>query len=194
MPILQMRGRSADLRAASGRWQADASVCAKMARFRTYWQTLAEARGAVPARHDFDPAAVPDMLPNLLLVEALGPIGDARRHRVQLAGARIAAAMGADIAGYDLAALPREDGARALAAGVDMCLAAQRPIPGEFTVVSGPAGSVARRVGRIAGFRFLAVPFAASRAAPRLALVLAVFVAQDGREVWAEWLGAAASA
>ena len=198
MPISDFRDPAFGAVSASGRWQADAAVCAKMDKFRSYWQTLVGARGALPARRDFDPTAVPDLLPSLLLVEMRAADGGgALRHRVQLAGTRIAAAMGADIAGYDLESLPREDGARALAAGVDLCLAQRRPIPGEFTVVSGPAGWVAR-VGRIAGFRFLAAPFcephAAASAAPTVAMMLVVFVAAEGSEVWAEWFGTPATA
>lgn len=195
MPISDFRDPAFGAVSASGRWQADAAVCAKMDKFKSYWQTLVGARGALPARRDFDPTAVPDLLPSLLLVEMRAPDGGGTlRHRVQLAGTRIAAAMGADIAGYDLESLPREDGARALAAGVDLCLAQRRPIPGEFTVVSGPAGCVADRVGRIAGFRFLAAPFSEPHAAPAIAMMLVVFVAADGGEVWAEWLGTSATA
>ena len=197
MPRSEIPEAMRGFRPASGRWQADANVCAKFARFQSHWQALADARGGLPMRRDFDPTAVPELLPNLLLVEMQATGGGERRHRVLLAGTRIVAAMGSEIAGYDLAALPREDGARALAAGVDMCLAQRRPIPGEFTVVSGPAGWVAR-VGRIAGFRFLAAPFcephAAASAAPTVAMMLVVFVAAEGSEVWAEWFGTPATA
>jgi hypothetical protein len=162
------------------RWHADEAVCRKIERFGVYWRALATVRGGVPTRRDIDPAAVPSLLPNLLLIEARG---DSGRNRVRLAGTCVAAAMGSDITGYDLQDLPREDGARAIAAGVELCLAQQRPIPGEFTLAA--AGS--RHA--IAGFRFLAAPLAASRATPAMALVLAVFVAFDGSEVAPQWLG-----
>ncbi len=167
------------------RWHADEAVCRKIDRFGVYWHALATARGGVPARRDFDPAAVPTLLPNLLMIEARGESG---RNRVRLAGTCIAAAMGSDITGYDLQNLPREDGARALAAGVELCLAQQRPIPGEFTLAAAEA---ARDTNAIAGFRFLAAPLAANRASPAMALVLAVFVAFDGREAAPQWLGTA---
>jgi hypothetical protein len=194
MPISEIPDTAGGIRAASGRWKADANACAKIERFQSHWQMLADARGGLPTRRDFDPTTVPALLPNLLLVELeAADDGTQPCRRVQLAGTRVVAAMGSEIAGYDLDSLPREDGARALAAGIDMCLAQRRPIPGEFTVVSGPASWVAR-VGRIAGFRFLAAPFAANRAAPTVAIVLVVFVAADGSEVWAEWLGSSATA
>ncbi|MCZ8313229.1 MAG: PAS domain-containing protein [Magnetospirillum sp.] len=181
-------------RPVSGRCQANADVCAKIERFQSQWQAMADAKGRLPTRREFDPTAVPDLLPNLLLVEKT-VVGDESesRHRVRLAGTRVVAAMGSEITGYDLATLPREDGARALAAGVDLCIAQRRPIPGEFTVVSGHAGWVAR-VGRIAGFRFLAVPFSETYTVPTVAMMLVLFVAADGSEVWAEWLGTSATA
>ncbi len=195
MQSSEFRDASWGNRSASGRWQADAYVCAKIEKFQAYWQSLAAARGALPVRGDFDPVAIPDLLPNLLQVDtAPDGIGDGPRRRVRLAGGCVAAAMGADIAGYDLHSLPREDGARALAFGVDMCLVQRRPVPGEFTIVSGAPGSNPRAGGRVAGFRFLAAPFAEHRAAPTMALVLAVFVAADGSEFRAEWLGASAAA
>ena len=162
------------------RWHADEAVCRKIERFGVYWRALATVRGGVPTRRDFDPAAVPALLPNLLLIEARGESG---RNRVRLAGSCVAAAMGSEITGYELQNLPREDGVRALAAGVELCLSQQRPIPGEFTLAAGGSQRA------IAGFRFLAAPLAATRAAPAMAVVLAVFVAFDGREVSPQWLG-----
>jgi hypothetical protein len=164
------------------RWHPDEGVCRKIERFGALWRALAAAKGHVPTRNDFDPIVVPDLLPSLMMIEALG---DAERHRVRLAGTRIAAGMGSDITGYDLQNLPREDGARALAAGVDLCFAQQRPIPGEFTL----AAAAAQDSHDIAGFRFLAAPLAATREAPAMALVLVLFVAFDGREVAPQWLG-----
>lgn len=165
------------------RWHADEAVCRKIERFGGLWRALAAAKGRVPTRNDFDPVVVPDLLPSLLMIEARC---DAGRHRVRLAGTRIAAAMGSDITGYELQNLPREDGVRALAAGVDLCLAQHRPIPGEFTL---GAEDAARDAHAFAGFRFLAAPLAATRAAPAMALVLVLFVAFDGREVAPQWLG-----
>jgi hypothetical protein len=195
MSSTERREASPASRSVSGRWQADADVCAKIEKFHAYWQALSAARRAPPARRDFDPVAIPDLLPNLLLVEATeNGSGDNLCRRVRLAGACIVAALGSEIAGYDLDSLPREDGARALAFGVDRCLAQQRPVPGEFTVVSGSPEGSARAGDRIAGFRFLAVPFVEYKAMPTAALVLVVFVAADGSEVRAEWLGSPAAA
>ena len=173
------RAVAAPLRPALVRWHANEAVCRKIDRFAVYWRALATVRGGVPTRRDFDPVAIPSLLPNLLLIEARDEAG---RNRVRLAGTCVAAAMGSDITGYDLQNLPREDGARAIAAGVELCLAQQRPIPGEFTLVAESQCA-------IAGFRFLAAPLAASRTAPAMALVLAVFVAFDGSEVAPQWLG-----
>jgi hypothetical protein len=167
------------LRSPLVRWHANEAVCRKIEHFGVYWRALATVAGGVPTRRDFDPAVVPSLLPNLLLVEARDAAG---RNRVRLAGTCVAAAMGSEITGYDLQNLPREDGARALAAGVELSLAQQRPIPGEFTLVAESQRA-------IAGFRFLAAPLAATRTAPAMALVLAVFVAFDGSEVAPQWLG-----
>ena len=170
---------AAALRPALVRWHADEAVCGKIENFGAHWRALAAAKGGVPTRRDFDPAAIPALLPNLLLIEARGDTG---RNRVRLAGTCVAAAMGSDITGYDLQNLPREDGARALAAGVELCLAQQRPIPGEFTLAAESQSA-------IAGFRFLAAPLAATRASPGVALVLVLFVAFNGSEVAPQWLG-----
>jgi len=165
------------------RWHADEAVCRKVERFAALWRALAAAKGRVPTRNDFDPVVVPDLLPSLLLIEARGESG---RNRVRLAGTRIAAGMGSDITGYDLQNLPHEDGARALAAGVELSLSQQRPIPGEFTRAADIA---AHDACAYAGFRFLATPLAATRTAPAMALVLVLFVAFNGSEVAPQWLG-----
>lgn len=194
MQISEFADTSRDFRLASGYWNASAIADEKIGRFLSQWQVLADARGSLPARRDFDPTSVPELLPNLLLVEIqAGCSGMGLCRQVRLAGTRIVAAMGAEITGVDLASLPREDGARALTAGVDMCLSQRRPVSGEFGIIAGPASRMAR-VSRIAGFRFLAAPFLANCAVPTVSIVLVVFVAADGSEVWAEWLSASATA
>lgn len=171
---------AAALRPALVRRHANEAVCGKIENFGAHWRALAAAKGGLPTRRDFDPTELPALLPNLLLIEARD---DAGRNRVRLAGTCVAAAMGADITGCDLQNLPREDGARALAAGVELCLAQQRPIPGGCTLVAAESERA------IAGFRFLAAPLAATPVSPAMSLVLAVFVAFDGSEVAPQWFG-----
>lgn len=52
----------------------------RIGRFGRYWLSLAEAAGGVPERDRFDPAAVVDLLANIILVEHLG--GEEFRYRL----------------------------------------------------------------------------------------------------------------
>jgi hypothetical protein len=171
------------LQAGLVRWHADVAVCDKIDRFGAFWRDLAAAKGRVPTRRDFDPAEIPNLLPNLLLIEARRASGG---NRVRLAGTCVAAAMETDVTGCDLQSLPHEGGARVLAAVTELCLAQQRPIPGEFALAAYDAVHGARA---FAGFRILAAPLAATETTPPMALVLAVFVAFGGSEIVPQWLG-----
>ncbi|WPZ36468.1 PAS domain-containing protein [Thalassobaculum sp. OXR-137] len=52
----------------------------RIGRFGRYWLSLRDSAGAVPDRVDFDPTALADMLPNLIVVEHLA--GDEFRYRL----------------------------------------------------------------------------------------------------------------
>jgi hypothetical protein len=171
---------------ATQRRHFDAAASIKIERFLSYWQKLSKAIGGVPLHRDFDPIAVPELLPNLLMIEARAAGGPSR---IRLAGSRIAAAMGIDVTGYDLQALPRAEDARVLAEAVCLCLKQQRPIPGESLAASANAKLNTKDARAISSTRFLALPLSVDGRTPSMALVLMLFSIIDGREFNAEWLG-----
>ncbi len=59
--------------------------------FYAYWQSLAARRGGVPLREDFDPAAVPALLPYIFIVQK---IKDSGRFFFRLSGTGIREIMG----------------------------------------------------------------------------------------------------
>lgn len=61
--------------------------------FYTYWQSLAARRGAIPLREDFDPAAIPALLPHIFIVEK---IKDTGRFFFRLSGTGIREVMGSE--------------------------------------------------------------------------------------------------
>lgn len=63
-------------------------------RLHAYWRE--KAAGQVPARSQFDPVDVRDLLPNLMLLDVLG---EPRRFRYRLVGTRVALYTGFDFTG-----------------------------------------------------------------------------------------------
>lgn len=58
----------------------------RVRRLHEYWRAKAETRGSVPQRRDIDPIELPDLLPNLLLLDVEA---DPLRFRYRLVGTRI---------------------------------------------------------------------------------------------------------
>lgn len=63
-----------------------------------HWRSL-QGDKAVPLRRDFDPMAIPTLLPDVYLVELIRP---ERRFRYRLVGSRVAEKAGFDATGYYL--------------------------------------------------------------------------------------------
>jgi hypothetical protein len=61
--------------------------------FYAYWQSLAQARGGVPLREDFDPAAVVRLLPYIFIIERRA---DSGRFFFRLSGSGIRDLMGVE--------------------------------------------------------------------------------------------------
>src|SRR5512134_1128852 len=58
----------------------------RVRRLHAYWRAKAEMRGSVPQRRDFDPVELPDLLPNLMLLDVEpSPL----RFRYRLVGTRV---------------------------------------------------------------------------------------------------------
>lgn len=79
--------------------------------FHAYWQRLAQRRGGIPLRSDFDPADIPRLLPFLFIVERIQATG---RYFFRLSGTGIRDIMGFEntnhfldelLTGEDLAAV-----------------------------------------------------------------------------------------
>lgn len=71
----------------------------KLVRFYDYWQSKMLAKGGkLPSRQDIDPAEIPDLLPNMFLVEVVREDGRLRyRHR--LTGTEVVERAGRDPTG-----------------------------------------------------------------------------------------------
>lgn len=65
-------------------------------RFADYWLSLPR-RNLVPARADFDPSEVPELLPHMIMHELI----DRRRSRLRLVGTALVERYGMDITGRD---------------------------------------------------------------------------------------------
>ncbi|WP_193370655.1 PAS domain-containing protein [Pelagibius marinus] len=61
--------------------------------FYTYWESLAARCGGVPRRDDFDPAAIPALLPHIFIVEKIKETG---RFFFRLSGTGIREIMGSE--------------------------------------------------------------------------------------------------
>jgi hypothetical protein len=59
----------------------------KIARLVAYYRTLAPGPGLLPGRRQFDPMAVPALLPNIWLVDVV--VDDPRRYRLRLVGTAV---------------------------------------------------------------------------------------------------------
>ena len=56
----------------------------RIARMIAYWREFAPGPGLLPGKQHFDPMRVPDLLPNLWLLEVVRE-GDTRRYRFRVA-------------------------------------------------------------------------------------------------------------
>ncbi len=61
-----------------------------------YWASLGPGGGKLPGRRDFDPLAVPHLLPNVMLLDV---VGQPPRFRYRLVGTRMVDALGSDLTG-----------------------------------------------------------------------------------------------
>ncbi len=87
--------------------------------FYTYWQSLAARRGAIPLREDFDPAAIPALLPHIFIVEK---IGDTGRFFFRLSGTGIREIMGTENTNHYLDELLQGDDLQAVSEMFDQVL------------------------------------------------------------------------
>ena len=69
----------------------------RLVRFFDYWRSKATAK-RIPARADFDPVEIPELLPWIFLVDVLGDAGK-RRIRCRLIGTAIVERTGRDVTG-----------------------------------------------------------------------------------------------
>src|SRR3546814_12116428 len=101
----------------------------KLRRLYEYWCSRCQG-GALPSRRDIDPLDIPDLLPNLFLLDV---IGDAEDFVFRLAGSRVEEAFSMSLRGRSLAEIHK-------AAGMPIPVA--QPIEDRKSVVSGTSGSV----------------------------------------------------
>src|SRR3546814_12922905 len=78
-------------------WSLD--VCSSDLRLYEYWCSRCQG-GALPSRRDIDPLDIPDLLPNLFLLDV---IGDAEDFVFRLAGSRVEEAFSMSLRGRSIA-------------------------------------------------------------------------------------------
>jgi len=66
---------------------ADSTPNPRVARLMEYWRDLAPGPGLLPARRHFDPMRVPDLLPNIWLIDVVR--GTPNRYRYRLIGSAL---------------------------------------------------------------------------------------------------------
>ncbi len=66
---------------------ADTTPNPRIARLMEYWRDLAPGPGLLPARRHFDPMQVPDLLPNIWLIDVVR--GTPNRYRYRLIGSAL---------------------------------------------------------------------------------------------------------
>ena len=68
----------------------------KIREFHQYWLLITPSGKKLPARADFDPMALPHLLPNLILLDV---VGRPPRFRYRVVGTRMVESLGADLTG-----------------------------------------------------------------------------------------------
>ena len=76
-------------------WQKPAAWHPKLERLYAYWQSIHPPQG-LPGRQHIEPTAIPDLLPDLYMVDVLGPPW---RFKYRLVGTEYASRMGHDLTG-----------------------------------------------------------------------------------------------
>lgn len=75
----------------------------KLQRLFAYWQTLG-GEGRIPSRRDIDPVDIPDLLPNIFLLDV---VGDAEDFVFRLAGSLVEDAFSMPLRGKSIAEIQR---------------------------------------------------------------------------------------
>lgn len=78
----------------------------KLQRLFAYWQTLG-GEGRIPSRCDIDPVDIPDLLPNIFLLDV---VGDAEDFVFRLAGTLVEDAFSMSLRGRSIAEIQRQAG------------------------------------------------------------------------------------
>ena len=78
----------------------------KLQRLFAYWQRLS-GEGRLPSRHDIDPVEIPDLLPNIFLLDV---VGDAEDFVFRLAGTLVEDAFSMSLRGKSVIEIQRQAG------------------------------------------------------------------------------------
>lgn len=119
---------------------ATTSPCPEIGRLIGYWRSIHPA-GGLPGRQHLDPADIPDLLPNLWLVDV---VGSPQRFRVRLTGTAIVSYIGRDFTGLWLDALYPDFENTAAHRQLMTCIAEQRPMICTAKIMSNPEKTYAR--------------------------------------------------
>lgn len=114
----------------------------RIAQAYAYWRTKARDR-AMPARADLDPVDIPNLLPNIMLVDVQGP----HRFRYRLIGTDCAQSHGIDATGRYIDDVLADAAYRAFVIGLyDECVDEGRAIYSETLFGSGEGSTAGRHV------------------------------------------------
>lgn len=119
---------------------ATAIPCQEIGRLIDYWRSIRPA-DRLPGRQHLDPADIPELLPNLWLVDVVGP---PVRFRVRLTGTAIVSYIGRDFTGMWLDRLYPDFENTPAHRQLVTCIAEQRPMICTAKVMSNPEKTYAR--------------------------------------------------
>ena len=130
-----------------------------------YWQRMAAGR-PMPSRKDFDPAAIPRLLPHLMLVDVL----PSERYRYRLIGTENVLEHGVDATGRHVdEVVPGPDYKKHVLALYGECVRERRPVYSESEFLS-PVGFKAQR-----HLKVLFLPLSEDGATVNMVLVIQIF-------------------
>jgi hypothetical protein len=139
-----------------------------------HWLSIHPGGGALPGRRDFDPMAVPLLLPHILLLDVEGK---PPRFRYRVIGTRMVDALGRDLTGQWLDEAHESEGYRPEFPGYERVVNEREP-----QWRRGPP-HFASYIDKCTGMERVFLPLASNGRDVDMILIIAVFFDREGREL-----------
>jgi len=139
-----------------------------------HWLTIHPGGGKLPGRRDFDPMAVPYLLPHIMLLEVQGR---PPRFRYRVIGTRMVDALGKDLTGQWLDEAHSQAGRKPEFPGYELVVAQREP-----QWRRGPP-HFASYIDKCTGMERVFLPLASNGVDVDMILIIAVFFDREGHEL-----------